>query len=128
MIPPFPSYFHSSFHFSRGNYRTRNPMLSIRPLLPGTGTDDKLPCVSPDEQIKRFTDHLTKYGIEVNTIWLDIEPHDDTARGGCRGWMWPPAQNKNLSAQWITAIRNDMQHSTRQWGIYAPNTEWVSHI
>jgi hypothetical protein len=78
------------------------------------------------EQLDNFAKFLEDKAIEVNTIWFNIEP----VHGSCDGWKISSIDgtdsdhqsNVNLASNWIHAIEGDTKHN---WGIYAPNIEYV---
>ncbi|VDM74389.1 unnamed protein product, partial [Strongylus vulgaris] len=68
-------------------------------------------CSPPEIQVKDALYHLKHEGVEVGTIWLDIEV-----------FMWP--DNVTYNRNFIDAMGNFLNETGIKWGIYTNNYHW----
>jgi len=77
-----------------------------------TGID----CKSPRQQVQELIDTINKNSMDIERLWLDIEP----TTGVCNAWQLGNAKNLQVAQEWIVQIRE----TARNWGVYANRNHW----
>lgn len=77
-----------------------------------TGID----CKSPRQQVQELIDTINKNGMNIERLWLDIEP----TTGVCNAWQLGNAKNLQVAQELIVQIRQ----TARDWGVYANRNQW----
>ncbi|ESZ94369.1 glycoside hydrolase family 25 protein [Sclerotinia borealis F-4128] len=85
----------------------------------GTPTGSEPKCKSVDTQIAEYLKVISDNHMNINTLWLDLEP-TSVSNYPCNAWNLGAAANEKLAKQWVSA----MKATGLKWGIYANGNQW----
>ncbi|RYP62576.1 hypothetical protein DL769_007246 [Monosporascus sp. CRB-8-3] len=86
-------------------------------FFPCTGTQPTgVACKSPQTQVSEIESYISRNGMQIGRIWLDIEP----TSGECNAWNLGASANTALAREYASIIRA----SSYNWGIYANGNQW----
>jgi hypothetical protein len=86
-------------------------------MFPCTGTPSsgEPECKSPSAQLSEYLDVISSNGMNLHTLWFDIEPTSTASGDACNAWNLGSSANLALAQQWVSALEG----SGYNWGIYA---------
>lgn len=86
-------------------------------MFPCTGTQPTgVACKSPSTQVNELISAINSNGLQIGTIWLDIEP----TSGTCNAWNLGASSNTALAKQYTSLARS----SGLKWGVYGNGNQW----
>lgn len=85
-------------------------------MFPCTGNQsNNVPCKSPSTQLAELMAEIDNNNMNIDYLWLDIEPTSTAAGSACNAWNLGSTANEALAVEWVSLL----QSSGRNWGIYA---------
>jgi len=91
-------------------------------MFPCTGTPSsgEPNCKSPSTQLAEYLAVIKNNGMNLHTLWFDIEPTSTASGDACNAWNLGSSSNLALAQQWVSLLES----SGYNWGIYANGNQW----